>query len=207
MSDSQNLDEDDVLISHDGEEEKKVSLDDHKEMKDGETKVSSEEKKELNVIEIETANDIERSSTDKSFGFVIKNDAPIISRTVEDESNYDIADDDEEDDDKDNDNEEDVDKDEKDNDEDVLDNLFEFVEGSQVFVLTINNVPNFYCENEEVIKSKMWSLARALSKREWTPTIKIRENGLNIYALARFFIIPIDKIVYSLRYYPIVKTL
>lgn len=84
-------------------------------------------------------------------------------------------------------------------------NSFSFTENSDLYVISVDGVPNCYVKDEEIARKRIWDLARLYSSRKnfngWqTSFVKISHNELHILGSYRLFLIAYDKVLRRLSY-------
>jgi hypothetical protein len=83
--------------------------------------------------------------------------------------------------------------------------FFNFIENSELYVISVDDSPKFYVNNEKSAFDKMWEVTRMLSSKYVfdgyrTQFIKVNNNELHILGSYRFFIIAYDQILNRITY-------
>jgi len=83
--------------------------------------------------------------------------------------------------------------------------FFNFVENSELYVVSVDDSPKFYVNNEKSAFDKMWEVTRLLSSKYVfdgykTQFIEVKDNELHILGSYRFFIIAYDQILNRITY-------
>jgi len=83
--------------------------------------------------------------------------------------------------------------------------FFNFVENSELYVVSVDGSPKFYVNNEKSAFDKMWEVTRLLSSKYVfdgykTQFIEVKDNELHILGSYRFFIIAYDQILNRITY-------
>lgn len=103
----------------------------------------------------------------------------------------------------------DIDSDCDENTDTQLSQLLEpmsFTENSDLYVVTIDDIPKFYVKDKATASEKMWEVTRRLSASRFfsgyqTNFLKIKENEIHILGSYRFFLIAYDTILHRVSYY------
>jgi hypothetical protein len=77
---------------------------------------------------------------------------------------------------------------------------FNFIEKSELYIVSVDGSPKFYVNNEKSAFDKMWEVTHLLSSKHLfngyrTQFIKVNNNELHILGSYRFFIIAYDQIL------------
>ena len=83
--------------------------------------------------------------------------------------------------------------------------FFNFIEKSELYVISVDGSPTFYVNNEKSAFDKMWDVTRLLSSKYIfdgykTQFIEVKDNELHILGSYRFFIIAYDQILNRITY-------
>ena len=98
--------------------------------------------------------------------------------------------------------------------DDTIDNLIcgsnIFSDNSDLYVVSVDNVPQFYVKDEKTASKKMWEVTRLLSSRHLcegylTQFINISENELHILGSYRFFLVAYDQVLQRVSYKKIIE--
>ena len=88
----------------------------------------------------------------------------------------------------------------------LLLNPLSFTENSELYVVSVDGLPQFYVKDEHTAERKMWEVTRLLSARHvldghHTQFLKINNNELHILSSYRFFLIAYDQIIHKVSYH------
>lgn len=84
-------------------------------------------------------------------------------------------------------------------------NSLSFTENSDLYVVSVDDIPKFYVKDIETANEKMWDIARQLAGNRFlggynTNFLKIRENEIHLIGSFRFFIIAYDTTLHRITY-------
>lgn len=80
-----------------------------------------------------------------------------------------------------------------------------FTKNSNLYVVSVDDIPYFYVKDEKTAVEKMWEVTRKLSGKQFfsgykTNTLKINERELHLLGSYRFFLIAYDTILHRINY-------
>lgn len=83
----------------------------------------------------------------------------------------------------------------------------DMVDNSELYVISIDDIPQFYVQSEELAKERMWDTARLVYLKLFgnfnAQFINIKDNELHITGKFRFFFFSYDSVLHRLKYHKI----
>lgn len=80
-----------------------------------------------------------------------------------------------------------------------------FTKNSDLYVVSVNGIPQFYVRDAKTASEKMWDSARILSGKEFftgyrTNYLQVSETELHLLGSYRFFLIAYDTVLHRISY-------
>lgn len=94
---------------------------------------------------------------------------------------------------------------ESDSSSDEESDSFQYTVDSDLFVVSIDDVPKFYVKDEKEASKKIWNVAHSLASKEFlsgfrTNYVQISDKEIHILRRYRFFLISYDEVIYRITY-------